>query len=101
MKWWHTSMCFVRWDTNLFSYSNESPKLSTCTVIGYSTTTPTNNKIALTNIILQHTSVISEYSASITDSVTDLWHHKIQDVTTLLMRTMYPVTNFRLYLSPA
>ena len=44
--------------------------LSTCTVMRYSTTIPTNNKIAWTNSISQHNSVIAEYLDSITDSVT-------------------------------
>ena len=37
--------------------------------MGYSTTTPINNKTAHTNSILQHTYVVAEYSASVTDSV--------------------------------
>ena len=37
--------------------------------MGYSTVTSTNNKIACTNIISQHKSMIAEYSASVTDSV--------------------------------
>ena len=43
-----------------------------CTVMGYSTTTPIKNKIDQTKIIFQHTSVIDEYSDSVTDSVTVL-----------------------------
>ena len=41
-----------------------------CMVMGYSKKTPINNKISRTYSILQHTSVISEYSASVIDSVT-------------------------------
>ena len=40
-----------------------------CTMMGYLTTISINNKIAQINIILQHTSVIAEYSASIMDIV--------------------------------
>ena len=36
--------------------------------MGYSTTTPINNEISQTNSILQHTSVIAEYSDSVIDS---------------------------------
>ena len=43
--------------------------LSTVTVMGYLIRTPINNKIAQKNSILQHTSVIADYSASVTDSV--------------------------------
>ena len=45
-------------------------KLSMCTVMGNSTKTTTNNEIIRKNSISQDTSVISEYSASVTDSVT-------------------------------
>ena len=40
------------------------------TVMEYSTITPTNNKIARTNIISQNTSVIDEHSSSVADIVT-------------------------------
>ena len=54
----------------MFHNRNIAPALSTCTVMGYSTTTTINNKIAWTNSISQHNSVIAEYSASVIDSVT-------------------------------
>ena len=38
--------------------------------MGYPITTPINNKNTWTNSISQHTYVISEYSASVTESVT-------------------------------
>ena len=37
-------MFFVRCDTNVFSYRNLAKILSTCRVMGYSTTTPINKK---------------------------------------------------------
>ena len=63
-------MCLFHWNTNVFSESNISPTLSTCMLMGYSTKTPTNNKITQTNSISQNTCAIAEYSASVTDSVT-------------------------------
>ena len=63
-------MFFLFWDTYVLYYMNIAPKLSTCTVMGYSKITSINNKIAQKNNILQHTPVIPEYSASVTDSVT-------------------------------
>ena len=56
----------------MFSDMNISPTFSTFTIIGYSTTTPMNNKIVHKNSILQHNSVIAEYSDSLTDDVTVL-----------------------------
>ena len=38
-------------------------------VMGYSKTTPINNKIVRTTNILHHTSMIVEYPASVTDGV--------------------------------
>ena len=55
----------------MFSNRNIASMLSTCTVMGYSMTAPINNKIVQVNIILQHISVISEYSDSVTYNVTD------------------------------
>ena len=54
------------WDADVFSDSNIYPTLSTCTLMGHSTTTPINNKIAYTNNILQHNSIIDERSSSVT-----------------------------------
>ena len=72
MNWWRMSVCFVCWDYDVFSDINTAPMLSTCTIMVYSTTTLVNNKTNEINIILQHTSVIDEYSDSVTDSVTVL-----------------------------
>ena len=58
-------MFFIHWDNYVLPDSNIAPTFSTCMVMGYSTTSPIKNKIAQTNSILQHTSVIAEYSASI------------------------------------
>ena len=63
-------MLFICWDTDVSYNSNIAPMLSTCMAMGYSTTNTINNKIARENSIFQHTSVISEYSSSVTDSVT-------------------------------
>ena len=69
-------------------------------VMGYSTTTPVNSKIVRTNSISQHTSVIAEYSASVTNSVTVFSLCDIQAKTGPLIRTIYPPTLFRVSLSP-
>ena len=71
MRWLHTYMCIVNWDINVLSSSNKSPLLSTCKAIGYLTTTLKNYKIAQTNIILEKKCVISEYSDSVTDTLTN------------------------------
>ena len=70
MNWGRTSVCFVCWYYDVFSDKNTAPMLSTCKIMVYSTTTLVNNKTNKINIILQHTSVIAEYSVSVTDSVT-------------------------------
>ena len=85
---------FVLWYTDVVYDINIAPKLSMCMVMGYSTTTPINNKISWGNSISQRTSVIDEYSASVTDSGTVLWICKLQSITTPLIRKMYPVTLF-------
>ena len=69
MKWWFTSMWFVHWNSNALSNTNISPTISTCTEMRYSTT-PIYNKIAQKNSIVQHTSIIAEYLAFVTDNVT-------------------------------
>ena len=46
------------------------PRSATCMVMDNSATTPINNEITRKNSILQDTSMISEYSDSVTDSVT-------------------------------
>ena len=51
---------------------NISPSLSMCAVIGYSKSTPINNKPAKNNNIVQDTSAIFEYSDFIKDHVTVL-----------------------------
>ena len=64
-------------------------------LIEYSTATPKNNKIAWINIVLQHTSKIDEYSASIIDNAT------INEFTiNLLRKTIYPVKFLHVLLSP-
>ena len=100
MKSKSMSMCFIRWDTNMFSKSNTVPMLSTCTVKGYLTITPINNKTTRTNSISKHTPMISEYSAPVTDSVTVFWLDGNQSMTTMLIIMMYPVTLSWVSLSP-
>ena len=53
----------------MFSDRKIASTLSTYMVLGYSTTTAINNEVAHKNSTPQNTSVISEYSASVTDSV--------------------------------
>ena len=67
--------------------------------MGYSTTTPINNKIAQINSILQHNSVVSGYSDSVTDSVIVFLLCEHQAITAPLNITMYPVMLFRVSLS--
>ena len=62
-------MRFVCWCVNVIYDSNVYPKLSTCTLMGYLTTTPMNNKTTRINSILRHISVIDGHSASVTDNV--------------------------------
>ena len=85
----------------MFSDRNTATTLSACTVMGYSTTTHRNNKIESTKNISKHTSVIAEYSSSITDSVTVLWIRKLHAMKNLLITMMYPVALFQVSLSPA
>ena len=92
IKWRSTSMCFVCWDAHVLSDDNISQKLSTCTVIGYRTTAPINNKIAQINSISKHTSMIAKYSASVMDSVTVFSLCELQAMTDQRIRTMYPIT---------
>ena len=66
----------------------------------YSTKTPIKNKISRKNSILQHTSMIAEHKDSVTDSVTDLWLFKLQTINYPLIRTIYPVAVFWVFLSP-
>ena len=68
--------------------------------MGYSTTTPINNEISQTNSILQHTSVIAEYSDSVTDSVPCFWLREHQMMTARLIITMYIVMPFLVSSSP-
>ena len=100
MKLWRTSMCFVRWDTDVFSNSNIAQILSTCTLMGYLTKKSINNKIAQTNSIYQHTYVIYEYSDYVKDHVTFSWLHGHHTVTTLPIIKMCHVTLFWVLLSP-
>ena len=58
------------WDTYVLSDTNIATMISTCAILEYLTKTPINNKIAWTNSILQHTSIIAKYSASVTYSAT-------------------------------
>ena len=74
--------------------------LSTCTVIEYSMATHINNKIPQINSILKHTSVIDEYSASVTDTLTVFFLSKCHVMTTLFIRTTYHVALFLVFLSP-
>ena len=60
------------WDDDMFSCSNIDPTLSTLTIMGCSKTTPVSNKNAWENSILQHISVVSEYSDSVIDNATIL-----------------------------
>ena len=62
-------MCFVHWDTDMFSDSNIYQMLLMFTFMAHSTTTTINNKIVQTNIMSQNTSNIAEYSASVINSV--------------------------------
>ena len=62
-------MCFVHWDTDVFSDINISTALSTCTVIVYSKTTSIKNKTTWINGILKHTSVTTVQLDYVTDSV--------------------------------
>ena len=75
------------------------PTLAMCTVMGNSATTTINNEIIGKNSILQDTSMISEYSYSVTDSVTIFWLRKRQAITDQSIRTMYSVTLFWVSLS--
>ena len=62
-------MCFVHWDTDMFSDSNIYQMLLMFTFMAHSTKTTINNKIVQKNIISQNTSNIAEYSASVINSV--------------------------------
>ena len=75
--------------------------LSTRTVLGYSTTAQQNNKISRINSILQHTYTTVEYSDYARNSMLVFLLHKIHARTTVLTRTIYPVTLFGGLLSPA
>ena len=63
-------MLFVRYNNNVLSDSNIAPTLSTNTVMSYLTTNTIKNITTGTNIMLQHTFVIDEYSAFVTDIAT-------------------------------
>ena len=84
----------------MLSNRNTDPMLSTCTVIEYSMATHINNKIAQINSILQHNSVIDEYSASVIDTLTVFFISKFHVITILLIRTTYHVALFLVLLSP-
>ena len=101
MNWWRMSVCFVCWYYDVFSDKNTAPMLSTCTIMVYSTTTLVNNKTNKINIILQHTSVIAEYSVSVTDSVTIFKLRKHQVMNAPIIWTIYLFTVFQVSLSPA
>ena len=54
----------------MFFDRNMDPTLSTCTVMRYLIITTINNDIIVKNSISKNTSMISEYSDYITDSIT-------------------------------
>ena len=85
-------MWFILLDNGVFSDSNIATMLPTFKVMGYLFKNPTNNEIAQTNSISQHTSAISEYLVSVTDSVTVFWLREHHAMTNPLIRTMYLVT---------
>ena len=63
-------MMFLVGYIDVFSNINFLPVLLTYTVMGYSTKTPINNKIAWINIIFQHNFITTKYSYSGTNSLT-------------------------------
>ena len=95
------SMWFVSWGTYVLSGSNIDLTLSMYMVLRYSTKTPTFNKSTNINSILQHTSVITENSASVTDNLTVFWLCECHAMPTPLIIIIHPVMILWMLLSSA
>ena len=92
-------MCFVCWDTNVFSDKNIAPMFPTGILMSYSSKDTINNETEWINIILKHTSTRTEYFYSVTNSMAFFWIHKHHAVTTTLTITAYPVMYLLVLLS--
>ena len=77
---------FVHWGINMFSNKNNAPTLSMYKLMDYSTKTFINNKITWINIILKHTSMINEYSTSVSNNLMVFWLLKLHLMTNPLIR---------------